>query len=53
MDGIDYMTALDERDAVEAKLNVAYDAAAQLQREYNDINGQIEDYEQEQAVLDE
>jgi hypothetical protein len=52
-DDFDYEVAVTVRDAWQAILDRKFEEASKLQWQINDINDQIEQYEQEQRVLDE
>jgi len=49
----DYILALEKREVIEAELKKAYDQVFEVQERFNAIDQEIQDYEQEQAVLDE
>jgi len=50
---VEYDLAVKKRDALEIEMENAYNLAYALQTQYNDIEEKIENYNQEQAALDE
>lgn len=50
---IDYLLLVKKRDALEIEVDNAYNYASALQVALNEMNDEIEAYDEEQRVLDE